>query len=57
MSDKKEIGKIRVDQYRFGYRSRGKQLPAEIPAWAKDIFLMFEDKMNEVIERINNGKA
>lgn len=57
MPDKKEIARIRVDQYRFGYRSRGKQLPAEIPVWARDVFLMFEDKLNEVIERINNGKA
>ena len=58
MFDKKEISKIKVDQYRYGYRSRGKQLPDEIPVWARDIFLMFEDKVNELVDVINkNGKA
>ena len=58
MPDKKEIGKIQINQYRWGHRSRGKQLPAEIPVWARDIFLMFEDKVNELVDRANeDGKT
>lgn len=57
MEKPKDIAKLQISQYRWGYRSRGKQLPAEIPVWARDIFLMFEDKLNEIIERMNNGKT
>jgi len=50
---KKEIEEIKVTQYRWGHRSRAKQLPDEIPGWAGDLFLMFEEKVNQIVKRLN----